>query len=116
MVDAEFHNRARRDVDGVALLEFRDAFLVHVGAVLDRVASGAEGRHDAVFAVAVCGDDAAGAVRFVDDRLEFAVRKLLAERIVGDAEHAAGCEDLDACGATPDQQPHGTATFVFAVG
>lgn len=87
MVDTEFHNRTGGHVNGVAFLKFRDAFLVHVCAVFDRVTTGAEGGHDPVLAVAVGGDDATGAVGFVDDGPELGIGELLAQRVIRNAEN-----------------------------
>lgn len=115
VVDADFDDRARGDVDGALGLHDADALVVHVRAVFDGVDSCLEGRHDAHLSVHVRGHNAACAGGFLDHDLEFLERELLPQRIVRDTEDSAACEDFDALGAPAHQQADGAATLVDPV-
>lgn len=73
VVDAEPHDRPGRHVDGTVLLKRLDALVVHVRAVLDRVAPRTQRRQNPVLSVAVGGDDAARAVGLVHDHLQLCI-------------------------------------------
>ena len=93
-----------------------DRLVARERAVLDAVDAGADARADAGVAVRVRGDLDAGAVRFVDDRLELLVGVLLRAREPAVRHHAARRRDLDDARAVLDLVAHRLAHLGHAVG
>lgn len=116
VVDADLDDGARGHEDGLFGQHEVDAFPVQVGAVLDGVAAGAQGREDARFPVAVGRHGESRPGGLVHDGLKLARAVLATHRVVQDAEHAPRREHLDAPGAPARDEPDGQAAGVGPVG
>src|SRR5581483_3118219 len=84
---------------GAVLLHQLHVWLVHEGAVLDRVDAADHGAADRLGAVGVGGDGEAVVVRGGDHRLDLLLGHLRVVGRAGFVEHAAGRHDLDQVGA-----------------
>ena len=105
--------QGRHQPDAVALHQ-ANGLGVQIGAVLDRVAPGAQEAVDPVRAVGVGRDLPPHAMRRPDNGTQFLVRELLAQTRRRVRQHAAGGRDLDDVGPGPHLGTHRPHAIVDA--
>jgi len=115
VLDAVLDDRSRRDQHRALLLHQRNGLIIEVAAMLDSPDASMQRIHNASLAVAMRSDDAIRAGRLVDDGGDLGGRELRVQRVVDQAQHAAGRADLDDLRAAAQLQPHGANALVHPV-